>query len=82
MFFTLYVDDILLVGNNLQVNKANKRCLSSIIEMEDMGEANNIIGVEIVINHLEKLLGRAVKWVRSGRVRVRVEVKRVENPLT
>jgi len=50
--------------------------------MEDMGEANNIIGVEIVINHLEKLLGRAVKWVRSGRVRVRVEVKRVENPLT
>ena len=48
MFVTLYVDDILLAGNNLEMINATKRRLSSVFEMKDMGEARYVLGVEIV----------------------------------
>ena len=57
MFLTLYVDDILLAGNNLQMINATKQWLSSVFEMKDMGEARYILGVEIVRNRPKKLLG-------------------------
>jgi len=53
IFPTLYVDDIMLVGNNLEMTK---KCLSSVFEM-DMDEARYVLGVEIIRNHLKKLLG-------------------------
>ena len=57
MFLTLYVDDILLAGNNLEMIEATKRWLSSVFEMKDMGEARYVLGVEIVRNRPKKLLG-------------------------
>jgi len=57
MFLTLYVDDILLVVNNLEVINATKQWLSSVFEMKDMGEARYVLGVEIVRNRPNKLLG-------------------------
>ena len=57
MFLTLYVDDILLVGNNLEMIEATKKWLSSVFEMKDMGETRYILGVEIIRNHPKKLLG-------------------------
>jgi len=48
IFLTLYVDDILLVGNNLEMIEATKRCLSSVFEMKDMGETRYVLGVEII----------------------------------
>jgi len=56
MFLTLYVNDILLVGNNLEMINATKQW-SSIFEIKDMGEARYVLGVEIVRNHPKKLLG-------------------------
>ena len=57
MFLTLYVDDILLAGNNLEIINATKGWLSSVFEMKDMGEARYVLGVEIVRNRPKKLLG-------------------------
>lgn len=36
MFFTLYVDDILLARNNLEMIQAIKKLLSFVFEMKDM----------------------------------------------
>ena len=54
MFLTLYVDDILLAGNNLEMIEATKRWLSFVFEMN---EARYVLGVEIIRNHPKKLLG-------------------------
>ena len=54
MSLTLYVDDILLVGNNLEMIKATKKWLSSLFEMKDMGEARYVLGVEIIRNRPKK----------------------------
>jgi len=54
---TLYLDDILLAGNNLEMIEATKIWLSSIFEMKDMGEARYVLGMEIIRNCPKKLLG-------------------------
>ena len=38
LILSLYVDDILLAGNDMQMIVTTKRWLSSIFEMKDMGE--------------------------------------------
>ena len=56
MFLTLYFDDILLVGDNLEMIKAANKWLSSIFKIEDMRQAKYALSVEIVKNHLKMLL--------------------------
>ena len=53
----VYVDDILLAGNDMKMIVTTKRWLSSIFEMKDMGEANYVLGVEIFRDRSKKLLG-------------------------
>jgi len=48
-FFTLYVDDILLDGNNMEMIQTTKKWLSLVFEVKDMGEARYVLGVEISI---------------------------------
>ena len=43
MILCLYVDDILIFGNNINMIKKVKDFLSSIFEMKDLGEADVII---------------------------------------
>jgi len=57
MFLTLYVDDILLVGNKLKMIQATKKWLSSVFKMKDMGEAKYVLSVKIIRNRPKKLLG-------------------------
>ena len=57
MFLTLYVDDILLDGKNLEMTEATKKWLSSIFEMTDMDEVRYILGEKIIRNRPKKLLG-------------------------
>ena len=54
---SLYVDDILLVGNDKDMIVATKGWLSSNFEMMDMGEADYILGVKIFKDQSKKLLG-------------------------
>lgn len=43
----LYVDDILIVGNDKILIGVTKNWLSSDFEMKDMGEASYVLGVKI-----------------------------------
>jgi hypothetical protein len=44
----LYVDDILIFGNNVSVIKEVKDFLSSNFEMKDLEEANVIINIKLL----------------------------------
>ena len=48
IILSLYVDDILLAGNDMEMIIATKGWLSSNFEMKDMGEADYILGVKIL----------------------------------
>ena len=47
MFLMLYVDDILLFGNDVGVMSSVKVWLSSQFDMKDLGEANFILGSKL-----------------------------------
>jgi len=57
IFLTLYVDDILLAGNNLEMIAATKKWLSSVSSMKDIGEVRYVLGVKIIRNRPKRLLG-------------------------
>ena len=57
MFYTLYVDDILLAENNMEIIQTTKKWLSSVFKIKDMGEARYLPGVEMFKNRSKKLLG-------------------------
>ena len=50
----LYVDDMLLIGNNKDVIKEVKSHLSSKFYMKDLGVAKFILGMEIKRDHANK----------------------------
>eukprot|EP00253_Pinus_taeda_P011306 PITA_11306 len=47
IYLVLYVDDMLLVGNDKEINQDLKTQLSSKFDMKDLGAANYILGMEI-----------------------------------
>ena len=57
VILSLYVDDILLAGNDKDLIKVTKEWLSSNFEMKDMGEASYVLGVKIVRDRSKRLLG-------------------------
>jgi hypothetical protein len=50
----LYVDDMLLVGNNMDVIMEVKSQLSSKFDMKDLSPANFILGMEIKRDHANR----------------------------
>ena len=57
MFLVLYVDDILLIGNDVGVLSSVKVWLSSQFDMKDLGEANFILGIKLWRDRKNKMLG-------------------------
>ena len=57
MFLVLYVDDILLIGNDIGVMSLVKVWLSSQFDMKDLGEANFILGIKLWRDCKNKILG-------------------------
>ena len=51
IYVVLYVDDMLLVGNNMDVIKEVKSQLSSKFDMKDLDASNFIMGMEIKRDH-------------------------------
>ena len=47
IYFVLYVDDMLRVGNDKEIIQDLKTQLSSKFDMKDVGAANYILGMEI-----------------------------------
>jgi len=52
----LYVDDILIDGNNKEMIDTTKRWLSSNFEIKDMGEANYILVVKMIKDRAKMFL--------------------------
>ncbi|GJV17704.1 putative RNA-directed DNA polymerase [Tanacetum coccineum] len=55
IILVLYVDDILLASNNIDLLHESKRFLSRNFDMKDLGEASYVIGIEI---HRDRANGR------------------------
>ena len=56
VIMTLYFDDILIAGNNVEYLKDIKSWLSSNFEMKDMGDVVYILGVKISRDRSIRLL--------------------------
>ena len=57
IFLVLYVDDILLIGNDVGVLSSVKVWLSSQFDMKDLGEASHILGIKLLQGRKRRMLG-------------------------
>jgi len=56
-FLILYVDDILLIGNDIELLKSVKDYLNGKFSMKDLGEAAYILGIKIYRDRSRRLIG-------------------------
>ncbi|KAL8091512.1 hypothetical protein AgCh_033945 [Apium graveolens] len=56
VFLVLYVDDILLIGNNVEMLSSVKAWLFKQFDMKDLGEAAYILGIKVIRNHKKRML--------------------------
>ena len=56
-FLILYVDDILLMGNNIEFLDSIKGYLNKSFSMKDLGEAAYILGIKIYRDRSRRLIG-------------------------
>ena len=57
MFLILYVDDILLIGNDVLMLNSVKESLNGKFSLKDLGEAVYILGIKIYRDRSRRLLG-------------------------
>ena len=53
----LYVDDILLIGNDIPALQNVKSWLGSCFSMKDLGEAVYILGIKIYRDRFKRMIG-------------------------
>ena len=58
-FLILYVDGILLMGNNIELLDNIKAYLNKSFSMKDLGEAAYILGIKIYRDRSRRLIGRS-----------------------
>ena len=51
VFLILYVDDILIIGNDVGTLSSVKVWLSKQFDMKDLGEASHILGINLLRDH-------------------------------
>ena len=56
MFLVLYVDDILLIGNDVGALLSVKVWLSKQFDMKDLGEASYILGIKVIRDRKNRML--------------------------
>ena len=57
VFFVLYVDDILLMGNDIEMLESIKVYLNKSFLMKDFGEAVYILGIKIYRDRSRRFIG-------------------------
>ena len=57
VFLILYVDDILLIGNDIPMLQSVKTSLNNSFSMKDLGEATYILGIKIYRDRSNRLIG-------------------------
>ena len=55
VFLVLYVDEILLIGNDIEVLSSVKGWLQKQFDMKDLGEANYILGIKLLQDRKNKV---------------------------
>ena len=80
---SLYVDDILIAGNDMDYIVATKKWLSSTFEMKDMGETHFVLKIEIVKDRSKKLLGLSQEtYIKKNLKQFRLEnSKPIDTPV-
>ena len=61
VFLVLYVDDILLIGNDIPMLTSVKMWLSKEFSMKDLGEASFILGIKVYRDRPNRMLGLSQK---------------------
>ena len=56
VFLVLYVDDILLIGNDVETLSNVKKWLADKFQMKDLGEASYVLGIKILRDRKNMLL--------------------------
>jgi hypothetical protein len=56
VFLILYVDDILLIGNDVESLSKVKGWLANQFQMKDLGEASYVLGIQLIRDRKNKLL--------------------------
>jgi hypothetical protein len=56
-FLILYVDDILLIGNDIPMLQQAKSLLKKVFSMNDLGETVYILGIKIYRDRSKRLIG-------------------------
>ena len=57
VFLILYVDDILIIGNDLGMMQGVKAYLCKNFSMKDLGEASYILGIKLYRDKERRLIG-------------------------
>ena len=57
IFLVLYVDDMLLVTNDIDILYQTKKFLSKNFEIKDLGEASFVLGIQIHRDRSRGILG-------------------------
>ena len=57
VFLILYVDNILLIGNDVGTLSSVKVWLSTQLNMKDLGEASHILGIKLMRDPHKRMLG-------------------------
>ena len=57
VFLVLYVDDIVLIGNDVETLSSVKVWLSTQFDMKDLGEASHILGIKLMRDCQKRMLG-------------------------
>ena len=56
-FLVLYLDDILLIGNDVAALSTVKVWLASTFDMKDLGEASDILEIKLIQDQKRKIMG-------------------------
>ena len=57
VFLILYVDDILIIGNDIGMMQGVKAYLCKNFSMKDLGEASYVLGIKLYQDRERKLIG-------------------------
>ena len=57
VFLVLYVDDILLIGNDIGILSSVKVWLSTQFGIKDLGETSHILGINLMQDRQKIMLG-------------------------
>nr|GEX57520.1 hypothetical protein [Tanacetum cinerariifolium] len=79
-FLILYVDDILIMGNNIPMLQSVKSYLGRYFAMKDLGEAAYILGIKIYRDRLRRIpMQEKLKLSKSQGASTPAELKRIQN---